>query len=322
MDCTDEIVNRIVLSGCTVENIRIVLNDYDISKKSTDLVTADKDSRQKAIKLFIVTKKVEGCTDQTIQYYMGVLKRFFAEINYPIEELSANQIRYYLAIRSTRDKISKVSQDNELRVLKSFFKWCVGEEFIEKNPTINIKAIKQEKRIKKPFTETELEMIRRHAASLRDKAIIEVLYSTGVRVNELCSMNRQDINQDEAVVFGKGEKERVVYLNAKARLALHEYLQSRNDKEEALFVSLRGERPQRLQKGGVETMIRETGKRAGISACHPHRFRRTAGTIALNRGMPLEQVQKMLGHEDIKTTTMYARSEIENIKASHKKYVV
>lgn len=321
MNCIEEIINKISINGDFSEDrLRIVLNDYDIAKKSTELTVADDDRRAKAIQMFIVTKKVEGCTERTIQYYIGTLRRFFNEMNCRLDEIGADQIRYYFAVRSIRDKLSKTSQDNELRVLKSFFKWCAGEDYIQKNPTGNVNAIKKEKRIKKPFSETELELIRSSAKTIRDKAIIEVLYSTGVRVSELCMMNRQDINNDEMVVFGKGEKERVVYLNARARIALKEYIDSRTDNNEALFL---GERTkERLMQGGVELMIRKTGKRAGISKCHPHRFRRTTATMALNRGMPIEQVQKMLGHEDIETTTIYAKSEEENVKASHRKCVV
>lgn len=321
MNCADEIIKRIFLYDDISENsIRIILNDYDISKKSTEITIANDDKRQKAIQMFIVTKKVEGCTDRTIQYYIGVLRRFFNEINQRIEEITADQIRYYLAIRSTRDKLSKTSQDNELRVLKSFFKWCSGEEYIVKNPTENIKAVKKEKRIKKPFSERELELIRENAGSKRNKAIVETLYSTGVRVSELCGMNINDIQNDEIIVFGKGEKERTVYLNARAKIAIEEYLKERNDKEDALFI---GERSSgRLSKGTIEKIVRNIGECAGIQNCHPHRFRRTAGTLALNRGMPLEQVQQMLGHEDIATTTIYARSEERNVKASHGKYVI
>lgn len=321
MNSIEEITNRIsVLGDISKDRIRIILNDYDISPKCTDIVLANDDKRQKAVQMFIVTKKVEGCTENTIHYYMGTLRRFFNEINQRLEEITANQIRYYLAVRSTRDELSKTSQDNELRVLKSFFKWCSGEEYIERNPTENIKAVKKEKRIKRPFSETELELIRERAGNKRDRAIVEVLFSTGVRVSELCGMNIHDIANDEIVVFGKGEKERTVYLNARAKIAIAEYLKTRTDSENALFIGERTKK--RLNKGGVERMIRELGKSAGVPNCHPHRFRRTAGTIALNRGMPLEQVQQMLGHEDIATTTIYARSEEKNVKASHGKYVV
>ncbi|MCM1039832.1 MAG: tyrosine-type recombinase/integrase [Ruminococcus sp.] len=320
MNCVDEIVRKIANYGNFSENaIRIILNDYDISPKSTELVLND-NKRQKVIQMFIVTKKVEGCTENTINYYVGTLRRFFNEINYRLEEITTDQIRYYLAIRSARDRLSKTSQDNELRVLKSFFKWCSGEEYIQKNPTENIKAVKKEKRIKRPFSETELELIREKAENKRDRAIVEVLYSTGVRVSELCRMNISDIANDEIAVLGKGEKERMVYLNTRAKIAISEYLKTRTDSEDALFIGMNTKK--RLSKGRIEKVVRELGEKAGVPNCHPHRFRRTAGTIALNRGMPLEQVQQMLGHEDIATTTIYARSEERNVKASHGKYVV
>ncbi|MCM1026510.1 MAG: tyrosine-type recombinase/integrase [Roseburia sp.] len=322
MGCVDEIIKRLAIGGEWDETrLRIVLNDYDITKRTTELVIAGSSEWQKAVQMFLVTKKVEGCTEKTIRYYKGTLRKFFHEIGMELKEIDADQVKYYLAIRASRDKLSKTSQDNELRVLKSFFKWCMNDEYIIKDPTANIKAVKKEKRIKKTFTETELELIRKNTKTIRDRAIVEVLYSTGVRVSELCGINRQDINGDEILVFGKGEKERVVFLNARAKLALKEYLESRTDENEALFVAERAPH-ERLEAGGVEVMIRETGERAGIHKCHPHRFRRTAATIALNRGMPIEQVQKMLGHEDIGTTTIYARSEEENVKANHRKYVV
>lgn len=321
MNCVDEIVKRLSMRNDFSENaIRIVLNDYDISQKSTEITLANNDKRQKAIQMFIVTKRVEGCTEGTIRYYMGTLKRFFGEINYCLDEIGADHIRYYLAIRAERDHLSKISQDNELRVLKSFFRWCSGEDYIQKNPAGNIKAVKKAKRVKKPFSEVELELLREKAKNKRDKAIIEVLYSTGVRVSELCGMNRSAIQDDEIIVFGKGEKERIVYLNARAKIAIAEYLETRTDNNNALFIGIKTKK--RLGKGGVERMIKDLGDNAGIAECHPHRFRRTAGTMALNRGMPIEQVQQMLGHEDIKTTTIYARSEQRNVKASHEKYVV
>lgn len=322
MNCVDEIVNRLMIGGVFSEDaLRIILNDYDITKKSREIMIPDEDVWKKAIQMFIVTKKVEGCTDNTIKYYISVLKTFYRVIDCPLKEVTADRIRYYLAIRSSKDKISKVSQDNELRVIKSFFKWCTGEEYVVKNPALNIKSIKKEKRIKKPFSETEMELLRRKVTNLRDRAILETLYSTGCRVSELCGMNREDVNGDEIIVFGKGEKERMVYLNAKAILSLNEYLATRKDNNPALFVQTRNPHD-RLSKSGVEVIVRNLGESAGVKNTHPHRFRRTAATDALNRGMPLEQVSKMLGHEDLETTTLYARSEEENVKASHRKYVV
>lgn len=322
MNCVDELVRKIMMSfGILDENaLRIILNDYEISHKSTELAIPE-DGRQKALQMYIVTKKVEGCSDTTIRYYVGVLTRFLQEINSNIDSIKADQIRYYIAIRSERDKLSKVSQDNELRVLKGFFSWCSAEDYISKNPTTNIKAIKQEKRIKKPFSEVELERLRRAAKTKRDIAILETLFSTGCRASELVGMNRSAVDGDEIVVFGKGSKERVCYLNAKARLAISEYLDERKDNNPALFVTLR--KPiRRLSRESIRNVIREIGQKAGVENCHPHRFRRTAATIALNRGMPIDQVQQMLGHTQIATTTIYAQSDAESVKASHRKYVV
>lgn len=321
MTCVDEILNRIgMIKDFSLDTLRIILNDYDIERKSTELVVVS-ENKAKALQMFFVTKKVEGCSDKTIQYYSYVLRRFFSDIACDLDRVTADQIRYYIAIRSQRDGLSKVTQDNELRVLKSFFGWCTAEEYISKNPTLNVKAIKQDKRIKKPFSEVDLEKIRKAAETKRDKAIVETLYSTGCRVSELCGMNRNDINSDEIIVFGKGGKERVCYLNAKARLALADYIESRTDNDAALFVS--EDKPHtRLKKSSIEILIRKIGKSAGVENCHPHRFRRTAATVALNRGMPIDQVQQMLGHAIIGTTTIYARSDSENVKASHKKYVI
>lgn len=299
----------------------IVLNNYDVHLKKTDIAIREDDIKQKAISMFFISKKVEGCTPKTIGYYKGTLDRFFAEITYPLDEITADSIRYYLAIRSTRDNLSKVSQDNELRVLKSFFKFCGGEGYTKNIPTLNIKSIKKEKRIKKAFSETELERLREGATNKRDRALIDVLYSTGARASEVSNMNISDINNDEIIVFGKGEKERVCYLNARAKLSVEEYLKTRTDDNNALFVSLR--KPYtRLTKGGIEVAIRSLGNKLNINKVHPHRFRRTTATIALNRGMPLEEVQQMLGHEDIGTTTIYARSEQNNVKTDHRKCII
>lgn len=298
----------------------LILSDYSISKKSEELANITDDLKSKALQMFFVSKKVEGCTDNTLKYYSTILKVFFDIVEIQLDKITANDIRFYLAKRSIDNKISKTSQDNELRVLKSFFKFCVSEDYIIKNPTLSIKPIKKEKRIKKAFSEVDMEKIREKCDSLRDKAIIEVLYSTGVRVSELSQMNKSDLKEDEIIVLGKGEKERTVFLNAKAQFVLRRYLESRKDNNVAMFVSLK--KPfERLTKSGIEVRIREIGEKAQVPKCYPHRFRRTTATYALNRGMPIEQVSQMLGHEDIETTTIYARSDIENVKSSHKKYI-
>ncbi len=315
------------------DNLMILLENFDITEKTTAIVTQDSDIKTRALQMFFVSKKMEGCTDNTIQYYGLILRQFFKSVNTRFEDISADDIRIYIARLAIESKLSKTTQDNQLRVLKSFFKWCFGEGYIKQQPTINIKCIKQEKRIKKAFSETELEMLRQTAGqvaknsfceklrSARDLAIIDTLFSTGVRVSELANMKISDISGDEIIVFGKGEKERVVYLNARAKLSIQQYLEIRTDSNKALFISVHKPFNQ-LEKASIEVIVRKIGEKCGVENVHPHRFRRSAATLALNRGMPIEQVSKMLGHENIETTTIYARSSDENVKASHKKYVI
>lgn len=343
MVTTNEIVNKFAkmiggsMSAEAAENaksnLRILLSDYEVNEKTTALTVVGDDIKQKALQMFFVSKKMEGCTDSTLTYYGTILRKFFSIITINLNEITADDVRLYLAKVSMNGKLSKTSQDNELRVLKSFFKWCFGEGYIQKIPTINIKSIRQEKRIKKAFSEIEIELLRQTSSkqksdeewkkieALRNRAVIDTLFSTGVRVSELAKIDISDIQNDEIVVFGKGEKERIVYLNAKAKLSIEQYLEARQDKCEALFISAK--KPYtRLKKGSIERIVRQIGENANIKNTHPHRFRRTAATLALNRGMPIEQVSQMLGHENIETTTIYARSDKENVKASHKKYVV
>lgn len=321
MSGAEDIIREVTaLGGMTENNLRIVLNGYEITKKSNELAVIE-DKRSRALQMFFVTKRVEGCSPRTITYYQGVLKRFFTDVNCNLETVTSDVIRYYIAIRSERDGLGKVSQGNELHVLKSFFGWCTTEDYIAKDPTQNVKPIKPDQRIKKAFSEIELEKLRKSVNTKRDLAILETLYSTGCRVSELCGMDRKNIDGNEITVFGKGGKERVCYLNAKSLLAISDYLSERTDNNPALFVGL--DKPhERLTYGAVDVIVRNLGKKAGVEKCHPHRFRRTAATIALNRGMPIDQVQKMLGHSVIGTTTIYAQSDMENVKASHKKYVV
>ena len=304
-----------------LKNVLIsVLNDYDVQPIKNEIIEYDAESNYKLLGMFLVAKKVEGCTDRTIGYYKITITAFLNKVNIPLVEVNADVIRYYIANRAIKDKVSKTTQDNELRNLRSFFGWLTAEEYISKNPTLKIKAIKKEKRIKKPFTELELEKMRNVCENKRELAIIDTLYSTGCRVGELVLMNIDDINGDEIIVFGKGEKERTAYLNARAINSLEEYLKERKDDEKALFVSL-NKPHNRMTTHNVEKIVKEIGKRCGIVA-HPHKMRRTTATTALERGMPIEEVQKMLGHEQISTTTIYAQSSKAAVKSDHKKYVV
>ena len=299
----------------------IILNNYEIEDRKTEIAVYNQEEDHRMYNMFFVSKKVSRLSMETLNYYGYVLQRFFHEIQKDIKNIDTNDIRYYLAERAMRDGISKVTQDNELRVLKSFFNWQQEEGYLQHSPARKIAKIKQDYRIKKPYSEIELEKLRRETRNKRDLAIIDVLYSTGCRVSEIVKANREDINGDEFIVYGKGGKERIVYLNPKAILTLSEYLHTREDDNEALFVHLR--RPHgRLKKEGIESMICELGKRAGVKKAHPHRFRRTVATNALNRGMPMEEVQQLLGHNDIQTTSIYAKSTQANVKTDHKKYVV
>lgn len=291
--------------------------------KETDITVRDETFNENVIRMFFVAKSVQGCTKKTLTYYRNTLSQFIAFTHdKPVNKITANDIRYFFAVKKERDGNKDSEINNKRRVLSSFFGWLHKEEYIERNPMNKIKGIRVEKRIKKPFKDVELEKLR-YAASdnIRLTALLEILLSTGCRISEVSGMNREDLEADEIVVYGKGKKERTVYLNAKAKLALERYLKTRADDNPALFVSK--DRPHaRLLVSQMGKEIRELGKVCGVNDTHPHRFRRTSATMALNRGMPIEQVQIMLGHESIETTTIYAISAQETVKASHKKYVV
>lgn len=321
----NEIINMhisMIDSASFRQSLYLVLDRYDIQEKTTEIAVSSESDETKALKMFFVSKKVEGLSDRTLTYYRTVLNTFFTKCKKNLFEVTSDDIKVYLAYRGMKDNVSKVTQDNERRVLRSFYGWLADEDYIPKNPVRAVKSIRKDKIIKKPFSEIDLEKLRREAAKRkRDIALIDFLYSTGARCEEVSRANIEDINGDEVRLFGKGNKERIAYLNAKAQLSIKEYLEERTDDEKALFVSIR--KPyQRMKNGGIEYLVREIGKEAGVENTHPHRFRRTCATMALIRGMPLEEVSQMLGHEDIETTTIYARSDKQNVKSSHRKYVV
>lgn len=301
----------------------ICLHDYSLCEiKDTDIVAADENIDQEAVKMFFVTKRIQGCTDRTLQAYRNYLRGFLAFKDKPLNEITSNDIRYYLAVKKERDKNSDTGIDNIRRVLSSFFGWLMEEEYISKNPMLKIKKVRTPKYVKQAFKDIEIEKLRQQAqGDVRLTALLEVMLSTGCRITEVSEMNRSELAGDEIKVYGKGKKERIVYLNARARLALQKYLETRDDDNDAMFVSM--DKPHdRLKASGMGIDIRELGRDAKIKDVHPHRFRRTAATMALNRGMPIDQVQLMLGHENIETTTIYAVSAQEEVKANHKKYVV
>lgn len=331
----DQIVNNILnsLSGNfndaqlrAIENtLYINLQDFDLTQKITEtaLIT-DISPDVKAYQMFFVAKKIEGLSGNSLIYYATILKQFFSVINKPLATVTSDDIRYFLA---TKQNVSLTTIANMKRVLSSFFTWLCNEEYIPKNPILKIKNIKQPKIIKKPFSQTEIEEIRDACTNLRDRAIVEVLLSTGMRCSELCNVNISDIDfsSGEILVTGKGNKQRICYLNASAKKRLRDYFESRNDNYSPMFTSLsdNGKRikDNRLKSGGVLTLIRNIGNSAGVTNTHPHRFRRTSATMALQRGMPVEQVRIILGHEKIDTTIRYAITADDTVKQAHARYM-
>lgn len=330
-DEKEQFINNVVLrmnldttDSAKLKNILYMeLHNYSLTGiKNTDIVVCDESINEEALRMFFVAKNIQGCTRRTLSYYRTIILQFINFLgNKPINQITTNDIRYFLAVKKERDGNKDTNINNIRRVLSSFFSWLHEEEYIDKNPIAKIKGIRVEKRVKKPFKDTELERLRYEAAGdVRMTALLEVLLSTGCRISEVSGMNREDLEEDEIIVFGKGKKERTVYLNAKAKMALERYLNSRTDNEKPMFVT-KDKPHSRWLVSGMGKDIRDLGGTCGVLDTHPHRFRRTAATLALNRGMPIDQVQMMLGHENIETTTLYAISAQEAVKASHKKYV-
>lgn len=274
------------------------------------------------LKMFLEAKKVEGCSLRTLSYYRVTLQHLLKKLTIPIRKMTTDDIRNYLASYQQINNCGKVTIDNVRRNISSFFSWLEEEDYILKSPMRRIHKIRTKSAIKETISDEGIEQLRDHCTQLRDIAMIDLLYSTGIRVGELVNLNVSDVDleQRECVVFGKGDKERRVYFDAKAKIHLKEYLESRADNNQALFVTLDAPH-KRLQISGVEIRLRELGRAVGLSKIHPHKFRRTMATRAIDRGMPIEQVQKILGHSQIDTTMQYAIVNQSNVKTSHRKYI-
>lgn len=273
-------------------------------------------------KLFLDAKKIEGCSERTIIYYRTTLDRFFCIISDPVRKISTEQIRGYLADYQKINNCSNATIDNIRRNLSSFFSWMEEEDHILKSPMHRIHKIRTKKQVKEVISDEAIEQLRDKCNCSRDLAMIDLLYSTGIRVGELVRLNISDINfeERECVVFGKGDKERKVYFDAKAKLHLQAYLSERFDDNPALFVTLDAPH-NRLKISGVEIRLRELGRNLNIDRIHPHKFRRTMATRAIDKGMPIEQVQKILGHSQIDTTMQYAIVNQNNVKTAHRRYI-
>jgi integrase/recombinase XerD len=279
-------------------------------------------SNQEYLKMFLAAKTIEGCSKRTIQYYRVTIEKMLTLMNQPIRKISTDDMRSYLSQYQEWNGCSKVTVDNVRRNISSFFSWLEEENYILKSPMRRIHKIKTNQQVKEIITDEDIERLRDSCSCKRDLAMIDLLYSTGIRVGELVNLNISDVDFEarECVVFGKGGKERKVYFDAKSKLHLQAYLSSRVDDNEALFVTLDAPHD-RLKISGVEIRMRSLGRSNNMTRIHPHKFRRTMATRAIDKGMPIEQVQRILGHSQIDTTMHYAIVNQNNVKASHRKFI-
>ena len=300
---------------------RKALSECEITPKATEEEQRNKENAE-LLGAFISSKKVEGCSDKTIHYYKSSIEKLIATVKKNVCDISTNDIRCYLAEQQEQRGLSKVTIDNLRRIYSSFFSWLEDEDYITKSPVRRIHKVRTDALVKEVLTDENIELLRDSCHELRDIAMIDLLLSTGMRVGELVKINRDDIDFQErqCIVFGKGNKEREVYFNARTKIHLKKYLKQRTDTNPALFVSLH-EPHTRLTISGVEVRLRQLGKRVNLNKVHPHKFRRTLATMAIDKGMPIEQVQKMLGHVKIDTTLHYAMVNQTNVKIAHRKFL-
>lgn len=291
-----------------------VFSDEEAQKKSI--------SNDEYLRLFLDAKNIEGCSKRTLDYYRGTVQHLLKNVSTPVRRITTDEIRAYLVAYQKINNCGKITIDNIRRNLSSFFSWLEEEDYILKSPMRRIHKIKVKTVVKEIITDEDIELMRDECKEKRDLAIIDLLYSTGIRVGELVNMDIGDIDFEgrECVVFGKGDKERRVYFDAKTKIHLQEYLEGRKDNNPALFVSLDAPH-ERLKISGVEIRLRNLGRSLNLNRIHPHKFRRSMATRAIDKGMPIEQVQKILGHSQIDTTMQYAIVNQNNVKTSHQKFL-
>lgn len=286
-------------------------DESEIESKETDLVT-----------VFLAAKRVEGCSQKTVQYYDSTIRNVIKAVGKDVKQISTDDLRCYLDDYQQEHKISKVTVDNIRRILSTFFAWLEDESYIIKSPVRRIHKVKTCKTVKETYSDEALEIMRDSVDHIRDLAIIDMLASTGIRVGELITLDREDIDfvNRECVVLGKGNKQRRVYFDARTKIHLQNYLASRTDNNPALFVTLQAPH-NRLLISGVEIRLRKLGRKLNLNKVHPHKFRRTLATMAIDKGMPIEQVQQLLGHQSVDTTLQYAMVNQNNVKISHRRYI-
>ncbi|MDO4187788.1 MAG: tyrosine-type recombinase/integrase [Lachnospiraceae bacterium] len=310
-----------ILDNSQLEQMHHILvccfKDYEITTKdSPDVDEID------YTELFLAAKKIEGRSEKSLAYYKSTIDKMLTSIDKTVKHITTDDLRSYLADYQKVHSSSKVTIDNIRRILSSFFGWLEDEDYIVKSPVRRIHKVKTGKTVKETYTDEALELMRDSCTELRDLAMIDMLASTGMRVGEMVLLNQEDINFDEreCIVFGKGDKERIVYFDARTKMHLKEYLDSRDDDNPALFVSLTSPH-NRMKIGGIEVRLRKIGNKLGIPKVHPHKFRRTLATMAIDKGMPIEQLQQLLGHQRIDTTLQYAMVKQSNVKLAHRKYI-
>lgn len=297
-----------------------VTEHYEITE--SDIPHTAEPTNQKLVDGFLSAKRIEGCSAKSLVYYQKTICAMLAAMEKGVPHITTDDLRSYLTKYQADKNSSKVTIDNIRRILSSFFSWLEDEDYILKSPVRRIHKVKSASTIKETYSDEALETMRDNCCNLRDLALIDMLASTGMRVGELVLLNRDDINfeERECVVFGKGSKERMVYFDARTKIHLQSYLELRTDDNPALFVSLKAPY-NRLQIGGVEVRLREFGKKLNLPRVHPHKFRRTLATMAIDKGMPVEQLQRLLGHQRIDTTLQYAMVKQSNVKIAHRKYI-
>lgn len=300
------------------EVMQYSLTAYEVKENTNK----EKSLEQDFVELFLSAKRIEGCSEKSLKYYKATIVAMLTTLEKDVKYIVTDDIRGYLIEYQEKNNSSKVTIDNIRRILSSFFSWLEDEDYILKSPVRRIHKVKTGTNIKETYSDEALELMRDNCTELRDLAMIDMLASTGMRVGEMVLLNRNDIdfNERECIVFGKGNKERVVYFDARTKLHLQNYLESRTDSTPALFVSLKAPYA-RLKIGGIEVRLREFGKQLGLKRVHPHKFRRTLATMAIDKGMPIEQLQQLLGHRKIDTTLQYAMVKQSNVKIAHRKYI-
>ena len=335
MDIRTNIINDVIMSmqstltedqlNSLKQSLYMKLNEYEVQERCTEIVPCE-DKSEMMLKQFIATKRVQGLSENTLQRYIYEIKKLLAFLQKDLNDVTTFDLRYYLSMRKevsiqTGKEISNRTLDGMRRCIRSFFSFLYVEGLIDKNPSAALTQIKYEKKVKKSFSDTDLEKLRRSCKTVRDRALIEFLYSTGCRVSEVVRINRNDINFDNnsVLVLGKGSKQREVYINEVAMLYLKEYLESRSDPYPALFI---GKGTDRLHKNGIEALLRRIGEAASVENVYPHRYRRTMATNMINRGAQIQEVSVLLGHEDVRTTQIYCAVNINNVRMSHSRYIV